>query len=223
MADIADRLNQSVLSVEQRRRNDGSAATVVVLDDRPPGTSDERQLLTDAADRSGLAAVEFVDRSTWDAIRRLAEAGIIRLGDAAEVLHRSPALDDLPAAAARASVLRRSRIASDWLDQSERKLRMAALLADGGFAVEALPAVGDAACMALRGLAIVADPGLDSAVVETLPRPNWPNWKLFARTFPAGAVAWLASNGPAGAADLEASRAAAQNLLASARGAIVQT
>jgi hypothetical protein len=222
MAEIADRLNQSVLSVEQRRRDDGTAATVVVLDGSAAGDERERQFLTGAAERSGLPAVEFVDRSAWDAIRRLAEAGIIRLGDAAEVLHRSPALDDSPEAAARSIVLRRSRIASDWLDQSERKLRMAALLADGGFTAEALPAVGDAACMALRGLAIVADPGLDSAVVETLPTAELAELATIRMHLPVGAVAWLASNGPVGAADLEASRATAQNLLASARGAIAQ-
>jgi len=220
MAEIADRLNASVLLVEQRRRDDGTAATVVVLDGSAAG--DERQLLTDAAARSGLPSVEFVDRSAWDAIRRLAEAGIIRLGDAAEVLHRSPALDESPEAAARAIVLRRSRIASDWLDQSERKLRMAALLADGGFSAEALPAIGDAAGMALRGLAIVADPGLDLTVVETLPTAELAESASVRAHLPAGAVAWLASNGPLGAADLEASRATAQNLLASARGAIAR-
>ena len=220
MAEIADRLNASVLLVEQRRRDDGTAATVVVLDGSAAG--EEHQFLAEAADRSGLPAIEFVDRSAWDAIRRLAEAGIIRLGDAAEVLHRSPALDDSPEAAARAIVLRRSKIASDWLDQAERKLRMAALLADGGFGAEALPAVGYAAGMALRGLAIVADAGLDSAVVETLPTDELAGLESVRAHLPAGAVAWLSSNGPAGAADLETSRAIAQNLLATARGAIAR-
>jgi hypothetical protein len=108
------------------------------------------------------------------------------------------------------------------LDQAERKLRMAALLADGGFTAEAFPAVGDAACMALRGLAIVADPGLDSASVETLPAAELAELATVRAHLPAGAVAWLASNGSVGVADLEASRANAQNLLASARGAITQ-
>jgi superfamily II DNA or RNA helicase len=220
LAEIADRLNESVLSVEQRRRDDGTAATIVVLDGSAAADESERRFLTEAAGRSGLPAIEFVDRSAWDAIRRLAEAGIIRLGDAAEVLHRSPALDASPEAAARSALLRRSRIASDWLDQADRKLRMAALLADGGFAAEALPAVSDAACMALRCLAIVADPGLDSEVVGTLPSAELAELGTVRSQLPPGAVAWLTSNGPANAADLEASRAATQNLLAAARGAI---
>lgn len=100
---------------------------------------------------------------------------------------------------------------------------MAALLADGGFAAEALPAIGDAACMALRGLAIVADPRLASDAVEALPTAELAELATVRAHLPPGAVAWLASNASAGAADLAASRAATQNLLSVARGAIVQT
>ena len=47
MAEIADRLNASVLLVEQRRRDDGTAATVVVLDGSAAG--EEHQFLAEAA------------------------------------------------------------------------------------------------------------------------------------------------------------------------------
>jgi hypothetical protein len=99
---------------------------------------------------------------------------------------------------------------------------MATLLADGGFAAEALPAVGDAACMALRGLAIVADPGLDADAAGALPATELAEIATVRERLPPGAIGWLTSNGDSGAADLEASRAAALNLLTSARGAIMQ-
>ncbi|MGO8918666.1 MAG: DEAD/DEAH box helicase [Stellaceae bacterium] len=220
--EIAGRLGESVLSIERRRRDDGTAATIAILEGTACDNEGERRLLAEAAQRSGLCAIEFIERSAWDAIRRLAEAGIIRLAEADEVLHRSPALGDLSDSAARAIRLRKNRIASDWLGQAERKLRMAALLADGGFAAEALPPIGEAASMALRGLAIVVDPGVDPDAVGTLPEAELTELAAVRAHLPPGSVACLASIRPAGEADLEASRAAAQKLLASARSAVEQ-
>jgi superfamily II DNA or RNA helicase len=220
LAEIADRLRGPVLSIEQRRREDGTAATIVVLDGAAAADAGERQGLAETAERSGLGAVEFLDRSTWSAIQRLAEAGILRLAAADAVLYRSSALNDSPDSAARAILLRRSRIASDWLDQAERKLRMAALLADGGFAIEALPPIGEAASMALRGLAIAVDPGLDPDPAAALSEAELTERSCVRAHLPPGAVACLVSTRSGGEADLESSRAAVQNLLASARGAV---
>ena len=222
MAEIADRLDSSVLSVEQRRREDGSAAMIVVLDGAAAGDASERQHLVEAAERSGVPGVEFVDRSAWDAIQRLAEAGIIRLGEASDVLHRSDTLNESPDAAARAVRLRRNRLASDWLDQAERRLRMAALLADGGFTAEALPPVGEAAAMGLRSLAIIVDLELNPDTVDAFPNIALTELAAVRAHLPPGAVAWLASDGAGDAVEFEASRIAAQNLLALARGVLGQ-
>ena len=222
MAEIADRLDASVLAVEQRRREDGSAAMIVVLDGAAAADASERQHLVEAAERSGVPGVEFVDRSAWDAIRRLAEAGIIRLGEASDVLHRSNTLNKSPDAAARAVRLRRNRMASDWLDQAERKLRMAALLADGGYTAEALPPVGEAASMGLRSLAIIVDLDLNPETVDAFPNIALTELAAVQAHLPPGAVAWLASDGAGGGVEFEASRIAAQNLLALARGVLGQ-
>ena len=222
MAEIADRLDASVLAVEQRRREDGSAAMIVVLDGAAAADASERQHLVEAAERSGVPGVEFVDRSAWDAIRRLAEAGIIRLGEASDVLHRSNTLNESPDAAARAVRLRRNRMASDWLDQAERKLRMAALLADGGYTAEALPPVGEAASMGLRSLAIIVDLDLNPETVDAFPNIALTELAAVQAHLPPGAVAWLASDGAGGGVEFEADRIAAQNLLALARGVLGQ-
>ena len=82
-------------------------------------------------------AVEVIDRPTWLAMRRLVASGMVTLADGqSRVLHQSP---DLAAAAdpnfdpqARAAELR---------GEAERSLRMARVLAAGGFPEEALPLI----------------------------------------------------------------------------------
>jgi hypothetical protein len=222
LAEIANRLSESVLSIEQRRRDDGTMTTIVIQSNSATEDEGERRVLSEAAERAGLGAVEFVDHAAWIAIERLAQAGIIRLAAADAVLHRSPALSRSPDAAARAARLRNGRIASDWLDQAERKLRMAALLVDGGFVAEALPPIGQAASMALRSVAIAVDPGLDPDAAAALPEAELTERPSVRAHLPPGTVASLVATNPAGEAELELRRAAAQNLLASARNAVAQ-
>ena len=213
-------LNGAVVAVEQRRREDGSVVTLVVMDDAATGDLPGR--VTAFAEEAGLAAVELVDRSAWAAIQRLAEAGIIRLGEA-EVLHSAAAPVESPETAARAARLRRNQMAADWLDQAERKLRMAALLADGGFGAEALLPVGDATAFALRGLAIAADPALNADSIDALPNTELADLPPVRAALPPGTVAWLTSDGMAGAgADSAAARAATQTLLSLARDALAR-
>jgi SNF2-related domain/Helicase conserved C-terminal domain len=222
LAEIGDRLSVLVLSIERRRVDNDAAAMMVILDDAASDDEGKRKVLAEAAERTGLGAIEFVGRSAWNAIRRLADAGIIRLPEADEILHRSPALSDSPDAAAHAIRLRKSRVAADWLDQAERKLRMAALLADGGFCDEASAPVGEAGTMALRGLAIVANPELDPDVAATLPQAELTELSSVRAYLPSGTIASLVSAGSAGAENLEARRAAVRTLLDSARKTVAQ-
>jgi len=207
-----------VLAVEQRRREDGGVVTLVVMDDGADG----RERVTALAEEAGLAGIELVDRSAWATIQRLAEAGIIRLGEA-EVLHRAAAVDESPESVARAARARRVQMAARWLEQAERKLRMAALLADGGFSAEAVPPVGDATAFALRGLAIAADSSLNADSVDALPNSELADLPPVRAALPPGTVAWLTSDGIAACGgDVGAARASAQALLASAREAVAQ-
>ncbi len=222
LAAISDRLNTSVASVERRRRDDGTTATIVVLNaaqDNEP----ERSLLTEAADRAGLGSIEFIDQATWEAIRRLAAAGLIKLAEGQDILHPA-AVSNTPSPedAARALRLQRNRAAADWLDQAERKLRMAALLADGGFGSEALPPVGDAAAMGLRGLAIAVDTGPDPDALGALPQDALLELPSLRAHIPPGTVACLASLQPPCESDLAPRRAAVQHLLTAGRAAIAQ-
>ncbi|MGH7103765.1 MAG: DEAD/DEAH box helicase, partial [Acetobacteraceae bacterium] len=189
---IAEGMSQSVLSIERRRRDDGSAATLVILDGTAGDGDRERGRLAEAAEKTGLGAIEFLDRETWEAIRRLAAAGIIRLAEPDEILHHAPGPD---ASAETAARLRNSRIATGWLNEADRKLRMAQLLADGDFGAEALAPLGEAALFALRSLAIMVVPDLDPEAAASLPGTELAELPGVGPHLPPGAIALLAGTG----------------------------
>jgi len=215
--EVVDRLSDAVLLIERHRRDEGGETMVMVMDGATFASEDERQRVTEAAEQAGIASVEIIERSAWETIRRLVGAGIIRLSEAAEVLHRSSVLDEPAEPADRAGRIRNRQMALDWLNRAERKLRMATLLVDGGFAEEALPPLGDVASLALRSLAIGVDPGLEPAMAETIPDAELTELAAVRAQLPPGTIADLALIGSA--IDIGASRAAAQGLLAAARAA----
>jgi hypothetical protein len=84
--------------------------------------------------------VEVIDRPTWLAMRRLAASGMIALAEGqSRVLHQSPDV----AVAADPSFDPQAR-ATELCGEAERSLRMARVLAAGGFAEEALPLIAKA-------------------------------------------------------------------------------
>jgi len=94
--------------------------------------------------------LEVLDRATFETIQRLLAAGVLRApAEGGRTLHRSAALAgaDATAAAERLEAARRR------FSQAERKQRMATVLADGGFTVEALAPLTEAVEIALQALA----------------------------------------------------------------------
>jgi superfamily II DNA or RNA helicase len=216
-AEIVDRLSDAVLLIERHRRDEGGETMVVVMEGAPAELNDERRRLIEAAEQAGIASVEIVERSAWEVIRRLAGAGIVRLTEAGEILHRSSALDEAEPED-RAGRIRNRQVALDWLNHAERKLRMANLLADGGFAEEALAPLGGVASFAIRAIAIAVDPNLEPAMAETIPEVELTELAAVRAQLPPGAIADLALIGDTvnGGIDVGASRVAAQGLLAAA-------
>jgi len=125
------------------------------MDGAPADLNDERRILGDGA------TVEIIEYSTWEALARLQAAGLLKLSGAGEVLHRSVSLDRAAEPAQHTVQLRNWQPANEWLNQAERKLRMASLLADGGFLEEAAPSLAEAAWLGVRSVAIKADPALE--------------------------------------------------------------
>jgi superfamily II DNA or RNA helicase len=121
---------------------------LAVLDGSAEMLTAERERL---AARDGAAAlpVEVVDREAWLTMQRLAAAGLVQLADGARVLHRAPGLaGDKPTRAEPAAR------AAELLSHADRSMRMASVLAAGGFADEAVPLLTKA--LALGAGAVLA-------------------------------------------------------------------
>jgi hypothetical protein len=198
----------------ERHRNDAGAETVlVVMDGTPADLDHELRLMGDAA------TVEIIEYSTWEAIARLQAAGLLKMSGAGEVLHRSVSLDRAAEPAQNAIQLRNRQAANEWLSQAERKLRMASLLADGGFLEEAAPCLAEAAWLGVRSLAITADPALEPEAVAKMQEADVMELSGLRTRLPPGNIADLASFGTVAHRpdQFQARRTAVQSLIVAAR------
>jgi len=157
MLDAADSLGPRVLSpeeaiVEDLRRRHGDRASRIEIQTGSGGAARVLAVLDLDADalageaerlgrREGAASlpVEVVDLATWLTLRRLAQSGMVDLTSGTRrVLHVSPELAE-PVVADRAA----PRLDA-WRNEAEREIKMAAVLAAGGFPEEAPPLLAKA-------------------------------------------------------------------------------
>jgi hypothetical protein len=128
VADLVERHGDKVLLAEARHGIDGRPKLLVVLDLGIPALAAEAARLTSV----DSVAVDVVDRNTWLAMQRFAASGLLQFTHESRLLHRSVALSeqsaDAPAPDQRASQL---------MAEAQRALRMARVLASGGFPDEA--------------------------------------------------------------------------------------
>jgi hypothetical protein len=127
-ADLIQRHGERVMLVEARQGSGGEMRLVAVLDLDQPAIAAECARLPAA----GPVAVEMIDRATWVAMQRLAATGVLQFTYASRILHRSADLgeDDTEAPSAR-------QRAVELATEADRALRMARVLAAGGFPEEA--------------------------------------------------------------------------------------
>ena len=176
--DLVAKHGDALLLLQSRKAADGQEVMLVVLDADAASVTAERERLADAPD-ANVSRIEVLDRATYETIERLTGAGLLQpTSEMRSEMVRSSLLAD-PAEAAR-----RQRLAqcTEWLGGAERKLRMAMLLAQGGFAEEAMPALGECLVLAqnaqaaMRGEAVGGDapvpevPQADAAVAEPVQR-----------------------------------------------------
>jgi hypothetical protein len=153
-----------LLLLETHRSPDGREIMLVVLEDAD-ATAAERQRPA----VPGGPPIEVIDRRSYETMQRLAGTGLLPSVGQAQELFRSDRL------AAQAGEQRRQRLArgAEVLGSAERKLRMALLLAEGGFAAEAVPALDE--CLALaasaRGL-MAGDAEVDDTIAAEPPAPQ---------------------------------------------------
>lgn len=167
-ADLTSRHGDALVLLTARKTADGRDVFLAVLDTDAATVVREREHLAQA----GGSPVELLDRATHEAVERMIAAGLLRApGEEGRDLVR--AADLAPSAEA----VTRQRLAkcAEWLGGAERKLRMALLLAQGGFADEAMPALNDCldlanhARAAMNGAAPADDVVRPVAEAETAP------------------------------------------------------
>ena len=168
--DLKRRHGEAALLIEARQGGDGRVRVLAVLDLGGEALAAEQKRL--AAGDGNAPKVEVVDRATWAAMQRLQASGVLQLVEGpVRVLHRAPSL-----AEADVSVERKAAEAAALHGRAERAVRMARVLALGGFPEEApallAKAIGDAAAARLVALgeqllgATTATPAQIAALVE---------------------------------------------------------
>jgi helicase-like protein len=184
VAELVERHGDKLLLAEARHAADGRPKLLVVFD---------LDASTFAAEAARLASadsvtVEAVDRATWLAMQRFAASGLLQFTHESRLLHRSAALVE-PRAEAPAPDQRSGHLT----EEAQRALRMAKVLASGGFPEEAPALLAKAVQKA--GAARLADrselPAGASTASDTDIR------RLVERgEFPAGALAILDASQP---------------------------
>jgi superfamily II DNA or RNA helicase len=151
--ELQRRHGDRALLVESRPGADGRVQLLAVLDIGCQALAGEARRL--AAAEGGGPVVEVIDRATWQGLQRLQSCGMVRFAQPGRVLHRAPGF----AESADADDIRRAR-AAGLGRQADRVLRMAQVLAVGGFPEEVAPllakAIGHAGAARLAGLGELA-------------------------------------------------------------------
>ncbi|HKH43051.1 MAG TPA: DEAD/DEAH box helicase, partial [Thermoanaerobaculia bacterium] len=146
-------LGEGLLLLEMVPGSSGETLLAVVDRNTAPARRQAEALLAESlAGAPSPPKLEVIDRATLEAIERLIQAGVLQIAPEARLLHRSPTLDR-PRDVEDAERSRRLARARELFEQAERKLRMATVLASGGFPVEALPSLREGVHLGVRSWA----------------------------------------------------------------------
>jgi superfamily II DNA or RNA helicase len=157
-------LGDHLLRLEAHTHRDGREVLLLVAEEAVERPQIE-EILRRHFDGSP-PVLELLDRSAFESLERLVESGILSFpAKGHRVLHAAAALQS------ERDVERNRRLAAvrATFAQAERKLRMATLLAGGGFPIEALPALREAVETALQARAQMEAPDLPGS--QPIPRP----------------------------------------------------
>jgi hypothetical protein len=128
VAELVERHGDKFLLAEARHSIDGRPKLLIVFDVDAPTFATETARLASV----DSIAVDVVDRTTWLTMQRFAASGLLQFTHESRLLHRSAALveqrTDAPAPDQRCGHL---------IEEAQRALGMAKVLASGGFPEEA--------------------------------------------------------------------------------------
>jgi len=162
--DLVARHAGELLLLEAHRSGDGVDRFLAVFDSE--AAADKERNHRSAMDGDITPKLEILDRSGYDSMQRLIASGILRpADDGRRELVRAPTL----AAASMRDHSRASRSA-ELLSTAERKLRMALLLAERGFAEEAAPVLTECLDLAAKARSVMT-----TGVLPGEPTPESPS------------------------------------------------
>jgi hypothetical protein len=197
--ELRKRHGERALLIEARRGADGRLRVLAVLDLDADDLAAEARRAAERKDESA-PAVEVIDRATWLAMRRLESTGMLKLAEGSiRILHRSAEL------AGDAGASDQAARAADLQREAERSLRMAKLLAGGGFAEEAPVLIAKTlGCLGAARLATLGElpPGATTATPQQL-RDLVDRGALPGRTATTLAGLWPAAGAPSGSEIVE--------------------
>lgn len=124
--ELAERLGDGFRYMDVRRDGTGKEVALVVVGN----PADIREVLTTPPPgQAALPLLETIDITTFETLRRLEQAGILRFAgvEPPRILHQT---------AERDTIRQRRAMAQGLCEQADRQLRMATLLAGGGFTAE---------------------------------------------------------------------------------------
>ncbi len=159
---MAARMAGRLLSLESCQ-NEGRNTILVVIDG-PVDQSEHlanRLLRESFSETKDIPSLEMMDRSTYETIQRLTDAGFLKMDkNSVHKLHSSPAFADRTFIEREISQKKAQKIFS----QAERKMQMSSVLAEGGFPLEALTPLSQAVELTLKASTYLA--GEDDAEGE---------------------------------------------------------
>ncbi|MDP6515749.1 MAG: DEAD/DEAH box helicase [Alphaproteobacteria bacterium] len=217
---LLNRQPDSLLLVEARETGAGAETVVAVLDADRQTCADEAARLREGidSDRAGTPGVEIIDVASYREVRRLIAAGVLSFAGAPgrELYRAAGFLTDAEQLAER-----RISEARILFGEADRQLRMASLLAGGGFAAESRAPLAEAAIGAVRSVTVLMEP-IDSGAPES---PGEAAKRLAASgLLPEDAVATLSVLADAnGHQDAPDSIPSVARLVAAAEGLIMNT
>jgi len=160
--DLSARLSERLLLLEVSENGTGHKNMVAVVDGAPDQLAPiiHKSIRDSFGDNGSAPRLEILDRHTYETIGRLMDSGVFKRSALPVRLHQSPLLSDT------GSLSREGRRTEAWkiFGAADRKMRMSALLVDGGFPVESLPSVREAVRTGLRALCYFS--GLDEAAKQ---------------------------------------------------------
>jgi hypothetical protein len=128
VADLVERHGDKLLLAEARHGIDGRPKLLIVFDLDAPTLAAETTRLASV----DSVAVDVVDRATWLAMQRFAASGLLQFTHESRLLHRSAMVVEQ-----RADASAPDHRSGHLIEEARRALRMAKVLASGGFPEEA--------------------------------------------------------------------------------------